>query len=79
MSPDTSLCEVSKAWSLNRKVGMCQKPGHLTARFCHKLPKDPIYRWNGYLRKGQKMKPKRQNQTRNGKAWKRQSQDKAQV
>ncbi|GJZ78146.1 hypothetical protein Tco_0642818, partial [Tanacetum coccineum] len=34
--------------------------------------------WNGYLRKGQKTKPKRQNQTRNGKAWKRQSQDKAQ-
>ncbi|GKF76051.1 hypothetical protein Tco_0225495 [Tanacetum coccineum] len=24
--------------------------------------------WNGYLRKGQKTKPKRQNQTRNGKA-----------
>ncbi|GJZ08071.1 phospholipase-like protein, partial [Tanacetum coccineum] len=35
--------------------------------------------WNGYLRKGRKTKPKRQNQTRNGKAWKRQSQDKAQV
>ncbi|GKA97431.1 hypothetical protein Tco_0825325 [Tanacetum coccineum] len=35
--------------------------------------------WNGYLRKGQKIKPKRQNQTRNGKAWKRQSQDKTQV
>ncbi|GJX30022.1 hypothetical protein Tco_0238101 [Tanacetum coccineum] len=34
---------------------------------------------NGYLRKGRKMKPKRQNRTRNGKAWKRQSQDKAQV
>ncbi|GJT02207.1 hypothetical protein Tco_0823376, partial [Tanacetum coccineum] len=34
---------------------------------------------NGYLRKGRKTKPKRQNQTRNGKAWKRQSQDKAQV
>ncbi|GJQ98580.1 hypothetical protein Tco_0009719 [Tanacetum coccineum] len=34
---------------------------------------------NGYLRKGQKTKPKRQNQTRNGKAWKRQSQVKAQV
>ncbi|GJZ64707.1 hypothetical protein Tco_0621128 [Tanacetum coccineum] len=30
--------------------------------------------WNGYLRKGQKTKPKRQNQTRNGKAGKRQSQ-----
>ncbi|GJV21582.1 hypothetical protein Tco_1370602 [Tanacetum coccineum] len=28
---------------------------------------------NGYLRKGRKTKPKRQNQTRNGKAWKRQS------
>ncbi|GKB69441.1 reverse transcriptase domain-containing protein [Tanacetum coccineum] len=36
-------------------------------------------RWNGYLRKGRKTKPKQQNQTRNGKAWKRQSQDKAQV
>ncbi|GKC12569.1 hypothetical protein Tco_1009351 [Tanacetum coccineum] len=35
--------------------------------------------WNGYLRKGRKTKPKRQNRTRNGKAWKRQSQDKAQV
>ncbi|GKB39981.1 RNA-directed DNA polymerase, eukaryota, reverse transcriptase zinc-binding domain protein [Tanacetum coccineum] len=35
--------------------------------------------WNGYLRKGRKMKPKRQNQTRNGKAWKRQSQVQAQV
>ncbi|GKC24044.1 retrovirus-related pol polyprotein from transposon TNT 1-94, partial [Tanacetum coccineum] len=35
--------------------------------------------WNGYLRKGRKTKSKRQNQTRNGKAWKRQSQDKAQV
>ncbi|GKC35604.1 hypothetical protein Tco_1047988 [Tanacetum coccineum] len=34
---------------------------------------------NGYLRKGRKTKPKRQNQTRNGKAWKRQSQDQAQV
>ncbi|GKE26801.1 hypothetical protein Tco_1442185, partial [Tanacetum coccineum] len=33
--------------------------------------------WNGYLRKGRKTKPKRQNRTRNGKAWKRQSQDKA--
>ncbi|GKD10454.1 hypothetical protein Tco_1190139, partial [Tanacetum coccineum] len=30
--------------------------------------------WNGYLRKGRKTKPKRQNQTRNGKAGKRQSQ-----
>ncbi|GJX54984.1 hypothetical protein Tco_0284881 [Tanacetum coccineum] len=29
--------------------------------------------WNGYLRKGQKTKPKRQNRTRNGKAGKRQS------
>ncbi|GJU00150.1 reverse transcriptase domain-containing protein [Tanacetum coccineum] len=34
---------------------------------------------NGYLRKGRKTKPKRQNRTQNGKAWKRQSQDKAQV
>ncbi|GJT31889.1 reverse transcriptase domain-containing protein [Tanacetum coccineum] len=34
--------------------------------------------WNGYLRKGRKTKPKRQNRTRNGKAWKRQRQDKAQ-
>ncbi|GJX12083.1 zinc finger, CCHC-type containing protein [Tanacetum coccineum] len=34
---------------------------------------------NGYLRKGRKTKPKRQNRTRNGKAWKRQSQDKAQL
>ncbi|GKC85629.1 hypothetical protein Tco_1141346 [Tanacetum coccineum] len=31
--------------------------------------------WNGYLRKGRKTKPKRQNRTRNGKAWKRQSMD----
>ncbi|GKB45621.1 hypothetical protein Tco_0896374 [Tanacetum coccineum] len=30
--------------------------------------------WYGYLRKGQKTKPKRQNRTRNGKAGKRQSQ-----
>ncbi|GJV11363.1 hypothetical protein Tco_1352904 [Tanacetum coccineum] len=29
--------------------------------------------WNGYLRKGRKTKPKRQNQTRNGKAKSRQS------
>ncbi|GJY44174.1 putative reverse transcriptase domain-containing protein [Tanacetum coccineum] len=36
-------------------------------------------RLNGYLRKGRKTKPKRQNRTRNGKAWKRQSQVKAQV
>ncbi|GJZ93939.1 hypothetical protein Tco_0666142 [Tanacetum coccineum] len=35
-------------------------------------------RRNGYLRKGRKTKSKRQNQTQNGKAWKRQSQDKAQ-
>ncbi|GJZ02047.1 hypothetical protein Tco_0520008, partial [Tanacetum coccineum] len=35
--------------------------------------------WNGYLRKGRKTKPKRQNQTRNGKAWKRHSQVQAQV
>ncbi|GJT79936.1 putative reverse transcriptase domain-containing protein [Tanacetum coccineum] len=34
---------------------------------------------NRYLRKGRKTKPKRQNRTRNGKAWKRQSQDKAQI
>ncbi|GJW84625.1 hypothetical protein Tco_0157770 [Tanacetum coccineum] len=34
--------------------------------------------WNGYLRKGRKTKPKRQNRTRNGKAWKRHSQVKAQ-
>ncbi|GJU65397.1 hypothetical protein Tco_1247232 [Tanacetum coccineum] len=34
---------------------------------------------NGYLRKGRKTKPKRQNRTRNGKAWKRHSQVKAQV
>ncbi|GJS28011.1 hypothetical protein Tco_0488631 [Tanacetum coccineum] len=33
---------------------------------------------NGYLRKGRKTKPKRQNRTRNGKAWKRHSQVKAQ-
>ncbi|GKB05499.1 hypothetical protein Tco_0833694, partial [Tanacetum coccineum] len=26
-------------------------------------------RWNGYLRKGRKTKPKQQNRTRNGKAW----------
>ncbi|GKC79463.1 hypothetical protein Tco_1130237 [Tanacetum coccineum] len=38
-----------------------------------------MYYWNGYLRKGRKTKPKQQNRTRNGKAWKRQSQDKAQV
>ncbi|GKB79412.1 hypothetical protein Tco_0946307 [Tanacetum coccineum] len=31
-------------------------------------------RWNEYLRKGRKTKPKRQNRTRNGKARKRQSQ-----
>ncbi|GKA63845.1 hypothetical protein Tco_0763451, partial [Tanacetum coccineum] len=30
--------------------------------------------WNGYLRKGRKTKPKRQNRARNGKAGKRQSQ-----
>ncbi|GKA11009.1 reverse transcriptase domain-containing protein [Tanacetum coccineum] len=30
--------------------------------------------WNEYLRKGRKTKPKRQNRTRNGKAWKRHSQ-----
>ncbi|GJV87442.1 phospholipase-like protein [Tanacetum coccineum] len=30
--------------------------------------------WNGYLRKGRKTKPNRQNRTRNGKAGKRQSQ-----
>ncbi|GJU61383.1 hypothetical protein Tco_1243218 [Tanacetum coccineum] len=34
---------------------------------------------NGYLRKGRKTKPKRQNRTRNGKAWKRQSQDKSPI
>ncbi|GJY93547.1 hypothetical protein Tco_0509329 [Tanacetum coccineum] len=34
---------------------------------------------NGYLRKGRKTKPKRQNQTWNGKAWKRHGQVKAQV
>ncbi|GJT88697.1 hypothetical protein Tco_1070414 [Tanacetum coccineum] len=35
--------------------------------------------WNGYLRKGRKTKPKRQNRTWNGKAWKRHCQVKAQV
>ncbi|GJZ32836.1 reverse transcriptase domain-containing protein [Tanacetum coccineum] len=44
-----------------------------------KLLIDELDPWNGYLRKGRKTKPKRQNRTRNGKAWKRQSQDKAQV
>ncbi|GKB57927.1 hypothetical protein Tco_0914113 [Tanacetum coccineum] len=34
---------------------------------------------NGYLRKGRKTKSKRQNRTRNGKAWKRQSPDKSKV
>ncbi|GJY45042.1 hypothetical protein Tco_0433255 [Tanacetum coccineum] len=34
---------------------------------------------NGYLRKGRKTKPKRQNRTRNGKAWRRHSQIQAQV
>ncbi|GKG59487.1 hypothetical protein Tco_0605138, partial [Tanacetum coccineum] len=34
---------------------------------------------NGYLRKRRQTKQKRQNRTWNGKAWKRQSQDKAQV
>ncbi|GKA72957.1 transposase, MuDR, MULE transposase domain protein [Tanacetum coccineum] len=38
-----------------------------------------VQQWNGYLRKGRKTKPKRQNQTQNEKAWKRESQDKAQV
>ncbi|GKA21879.1 putative ribonuclease H-like domain-containing protein [Tanacetum coccineum] len=33
-----------------------------------------VCQWNGYLRKGRKTKPKRQNRTRNGKAGKRQSQ-----
>ncbi|GJW92772.1 hypothetical protein Tco_0172444 [Tanacetum coccineum] len=32
--------------------------------------------WNGYLRKGRKTKPKRQNRTQNGKPGKRQSPDK---
>ncbi|GJX82479.1 hypothetical protein Tco_0331960 [Tanacetum coccineum] len=40
---------------------------------------DASVQQNGYLRKGRKTKPKRQNRTRNGKAWKRQSQDQAQV
>ncbi|GJV17283.1 hypothetical protein Tco_1362606 [Tanacetum coccineum] len=44
-----------------------------------KLEEIAITTWNGYLRKGRKMKPKRQNWTRNGKAWKRQSQVKAQI
>ncbi|GKG22494.1 hypothetical protein Tco_0387797, partial [Tanacetum coccineum] len=35
--------------------------------------KSSVENWNGYLRKGQKTKPKRQNWTRNGKAGKRQS------
>ncbi|GJW11988.1 reverse transcriptase domain-containing protein [Tanacetum coccineum] len=38
-----------------------------------------VARWNGYLRKGRKTKPKRQNRTRNGKVWKRHSQVQAQV
>ncbi|GJY63665.1 hypothetical protein Tco_0465125 [Tanacetum coccineum] len=41
--------------------------------------KEDPHTWNGYLRKGRKTKPKQQNWTRNGKAWKRQSQVKAQV
>ncbi|GJZ68011.1 hypothetical protein Tco_0631251 [Tanacetum coccineum] len=40
--------------------------------------KKPMDLWNGYLRKGRKTKPKRQNRTRNGKAWKRHSQVQAQ-
>ncbi|GJV39117.1 ribonuclease H-like domain-containing protein, partial [Tanacetum coccineum] len=44
------------------------------------VPVEEVYvealhvKWNGYLRKGRKTKPKRQNRTRNGKAGKRQSQ-----
>ncbi|GJW65988.1 reverse transcriptase domain-containing protein [Tanacetum coccineum] len=33
------------------------------------LSHNTLQQWNGYLRKGRKTKPKRQNQTRNGKAW----------
>ncbi|GJV52522.1 retrovirus-related pol polyprotein from transposon TNT 1-94 [Tanacetum coccineum] len=43
----------------------CNEKGHY-ARDCQK-PR--VRDWNGYLRKGRKTKPKRQNRTRNGKAW----------
>ncbi|GKC70771.1 retrovirus-related pol polyprotein from transposon TNT 1-94 [Tanacetum coccineum] len=42
---------------------------------CARYQAHPLVKhlWNGYLRKGRKTKPKRQNRTRNGKAGKRQS------
>ncbi|GKC47582.1 hypothetical protein Tco_1065304 [Tanacetum coccineum] len=63
-----------------RMNGSVQQTQDLEASFeGYKYKLTPHTHWNGYLRKGQKTMPKRQNRTRNGKAWKRQSQDKAQV
>ncbi|GKD09621.1 putative ribonuclease H-like domain-containing protein, partial [Tanacetum coccineum] len=73
---------------IEEEVYACQPPGFEDPEFPDKVYKvekalyglhQALRAWNIYIRKGQKTKPKRQNQTRNGKAWKRQSQDKAQV
>ncbi|GKE42797.1 hypothetical protein Tco_1470081 [Tanacetum coccineum] len=57
----------------------CRRGGERKRRLSYGARVEAHGNWNGYLRKGRKTKPKRQNRTRNGKAWKRQSQVKAQV
>ncbi|GJR10740.1 hypothetical protein Tco_0793392, partial [Tanacetum coccineum] len=54
--------------SMSRPEFVWEKTWHVMA-----ADVENVERWNGYLRKGRKTKPKRQNRTRNGKAWKRQS------
>ncbi|GKD77565.1 hypothetical protein Tco_1340186 [Tanacetum coccineum] len=56
--------------NLDRKstTGGCQLLGKDFSNLFYGCGKTITSPWNGYLRKGRKTKPKRQNQTRNGKA-----------
>ncbi|GKB59301.1 copia protein [Tanacetum coccineum] len=65
---------------IDEEVYVSQPPGFIDLKYPQKVYKvvKALYGlhqasrvWNGYLRKGRKTKPKRQNRTRNGKAWKK--------
>ncbi|GJR67394.1 hypothetical protein Tco_0013459 [Tanacetum coccineum] len=83
---DTKFCKILKALGLNTCLDDAIVGGTKLQLLVACLSKSNSLSYcsagigrNGYLRKGRKTKPKRQNRTRNGKAWKRQSQDQAQV
>ncbi|GJT01605.1 retrovirus-related pol polyprotein from transposon TNT 1-94 [Tanacetum coccineum] len=82
-SSPTPICFMAKA-SPSQAWAWYRRLSHLNFDIINLLSKNDIVNdlpklKNGYLRKGRKTKPKRQNRTRNGKAWKRHSQVQAQV